>query len=65
MANRFETLNEALESEGLVSFWPLGLNIGYDETKSTISGGRYITVTRFENGQYERPVHYATKLGDE
>jgi len=60
--NWFETLNSALESEGLVDEWELGLNISYGETvrmtSETTNGQRLISVTRKNNGLYERPVHY-------
>lgn len=65
--NWFDTLNEALEAEGLVDLWPLGTNIGYGETVAVTAElspgkGRYITVFRDKDGRYERPVHYARKL---
>jgi len=60
--NWFETLNAALESEGLVDEWELGLNISYGQTvrmtSETTNGQRLISVTRENNGLYERPVHY-------
>jgi hypothetical protein len=62
--NWFETLNEALDSEALTELWPLGLNINYDETKGLASGGRWIAVTRDNQGRYERPIHYLTKMAD-
>lgn len=58
--NRFSTLNAALDSEGLTHLWPLGLNLNYDHTVQFSAGGRWISVTRFDDGTYERPVHYAT-----
>ena len=59
--NWFPTLNEALESEGLVSVWPLGLNIDYNQTESFITDDcEYISVYRSSTGSYERPVHYST-----
>jgi len=60
--NWFPTLNDALESEGLVELWPLGTNIQYGETVQLASGGRWISVYRDERGMYERPVHYPTKM---
>lgn len=57
----FDTLNDALESEGLVEAWPLGKNINYGETADHVHEGTYISVYRDENGRYERPIHYATK----
>ncbi|MBT8448968.1 MAG: hypothetical protein KJO69_04725 [Gammaproteobacteria bacterium] len=62
--NYFGTLNEALDSEGLVSYWKLGVNIAYGETASCIKDGKYISVYRDERGMYERPIHYLTKRED-
>ena len=62
MKNWFNTLNEALESEGLVEFWPLGINIKYEETVDVVVNGKYISVYRSAQGLYERPIHYATKI---
>ena len=61
--NWFETLNAALESEDLVKYWELGLNIGYGETASMTADdgsrhGKYITVYRSDTGMYERPISY-------
>lgn len=58
--NYFPTLNDALQSEGLVELWPLGSNIAYGETVSHIVNNRLISVYRDERGYYERPVHYST-----
>jgi len=58
----FKTLNDALEAEGLVQDWPLGLNIQYGHTESTVSNGKYISVYRDERGMYERPIHYKTQM---
>jgi len=60
MTNYFPTLNDALDAEGLVEHWPLGVNIAYGNTLSFSAGGRWISVYRDESGRYERPVHYAT-----
>lgn len=62
--NWFPTLNEALEAEGLVSCWPLGKTLNYDDTFAFAAGGRYISVYRDDRGMYERPIHYATKMED-
>lgn len=62
--NRFNTLNEALASEGLVETFELHYQpIGYGETRSwTFDNGtkygHYVSIHRFEDGMYERPVHY-------
>lgn len=59
--NFFPTLNESLESEGLVEQWPLGSNINYGDTVSHIVNDTLISVYRDERGMYERPIHYKTK----
>lgn len=56
--NFFPTLNESLESEGLVEKWPLGSNMNYGETVRHIVGDTLISVYRDERGMYERPIHY-------
>lgn len=58
--NFFKTLNESLESEGLVEKWPLGSNINYGETVRHIVDNELISVYRDERGMYERPIHYST-----
>lgn len=62
--NWFETLNAALESENLVALWPIGTNISYSQTvKVHVEDGkkiRLISITRENDGRYERPVHYLT-----
>lgn len=62
MKNWFPTLNDALESEGLVEYWPLGENINYGETKRFVKDGKFLSVYRDERGMYERPVHYASMM---
>lgn len=62
--NWFPTLNDALEAEGLADSWPLGVNIGYDQTVMLARSGRWISVYRDGSGRYERPVHYATQMPD-
>lgn len=61
--NWFETLNAALESEGLVDQWPLGTCLAYGETKRVTTDTRLISVTRETDGRYERPVHYSIARG--
>lgn len=57
----FETLNEALEAEGLTQFWPTNLNISYGESVSIIIDFLAISIYRSNTtGRYERPVHYKT-----
>jgi len=61
MQNRFNTLNEALNAEGLLEFWPITENIVYGQTVSFITEcSRFISVYRCDSGMYERPVHYQT-----
>jgi hypothetical protein len=60
--NRFSTLSEALESEGIVHMWdsrPIayGQTIGMTYDDGT-KYGHYVSVYRDEVGMYERPVHY-------
>ena len=57
--NYFDTLNQALESEGLVNQWNVNVNIGYNETVQVNTGERLISIYRKDNGRYERPVHYS------
>lgn len=59
MNKYFDTLNQALESEGLVDQWTTGTNINYGETIQVNTGKHLISVYRTSNGRYERPVHYA------
>lgn len=65
MRNWFNTLNEALESEGLVESWDCCWSpISRGETRSyTVADGtrygHFVSVYRAEDGRYERPVHYA------
>lgn len=62
--NWFETLNEALDSEGLLEAWDISFSgIGYGETKRWIwddgsKYGRCVSIFRENDGRYERPVHY-------
>lgn len=62
--NWFETLNQALESEGLIEAWEINFSpISYGETfrwnwDDGSKYGRQISITRETNGKYERPVHY-------
>jgi hypothetical protein len=59
--NWFNTLNEALEAEGLVSQWPLGLNIEYGGTAKVLTEDfLLISVFRDQDGRYERPISYKT-----
>lgn len=58
----FETLNAALDAEGLSHLCPLGLNVAYDQTVQFSAGGRWISIYRDGKGRYERPIHYATKV---
>jgi len=62
MQNRFQTLSEALLSEGISHMWNWR-PIAYGETVSLTYDdgtkyGHYVSVYRDETGLYERPVHY-------
>ncbi len=62
MQNRFQTLSEALHSEGISHMWNWR-PIAYGETVSLTYDdgtryGHYVSVYRDEKGLYERPVHY-------
>ena len=58
------TLADALCSEDLFETWQLWFApIAYGETRTYTHDngskhGRYISITRFEDGTYERPVTY-------
>ena len=60
--NYFNTLAEALASEGLTLLVHGGINYG-DTFATTIDDGtkygHYVSIYRDERGLYERPVHYA------
>lgn len=63
--NFFPTLNEALDSEGLLHTWPTyhsgiayGQTVSYTHDDGT-KYGHYISIYRDERGYYERPTHYA------
>ena len=59
--NWFETLNAALESEGLIEVWPFGRNVAYGENvRVTTDNNILISVFRDTDGRYERPIHYKT-----
>lgn len=64
MKNWFETLNEALESEGLLDSWnPANAPMRYDTNFSYTYDdgtryGHYVSIYRGSDGRYERPVHY-------
>lgn len=61
-----KTLNEALEAGGsnLVGKWPLGVNIGYDQTARIVSNGTFITVYRDNRGMYETAISYQSRCED-
>lgn len=65
MRNWFNTLNEALEAEGLLAAWDCTARpLGYGDVRTWTwddgsKYGRSISIYRNECGHYERPVHYA------
>lgn len=64
MKNRFASLYEALKSEDLLDSWQIEYSpISYNETRQYTwddgsKYGRLVSITRFEDGTYERPIHY-------
>ena len=63
MKNRFETLQEALDAEGITHMWDCS-PINYNETRTLTYEdgsryGHYISIYRDERGLYERPIHYS------
>jgi transcription elongation GreA/GreB family factor len=62
--NRFNTLTEALEAEGISHMWDTTRSVAYGQTAGLTyddgtKHGHYVSVYRDERGMYERPVHYA------
>jgi len=64
--NFFQTLNAALESEGLLEAWDSSSMspIRYSTTRRWTwddgsKHGHFISISRCNDGMYERPVHYA------
>lgn len=65
MKNYFETLNDALDSEGLIECWPVTASVPYGATVALATAGRWISIYRDGvTGLYERPIHYATLMPD-
>lgn len=65
MNNYFETLNDALDSEGLIDCWPITASVPYGATVALAIAGRWISIYRDGvTGLYERPIHYATQMPD-
>lgn len=67
--NWFPTLNEALESEGLLDTWDAATmgGIHYGQTVSyhaRVNTGQCMSISiyRDEEGRYERPVYYRSKF---
>ena len=58
MENHFETLNQALKSEGLLDTWDCFNSIDYGMTYKYYANGESISISRLSNGLYERPIHY-------
>lgn len=60
-----ETLNQALIAGNIdPALWPVGCNIGYNETGRVASNGTFISVTRFNDGRYETAISYSTQMED-
>ena len=59
------TLNHALIAGNVsLDVWPIGLNIGYNQTARIVSNGLFVSVCRFENGNYETAISYASQCED-
>lgn len=59
------TLNHALIAGNVdIAAWPVGLNIGYNQTARIVSNGLFVSVCRFENGNYETAISYASQCED-
>ena len=57
--NWFETLNAALESEGLIEAWDISFDpISYGQTFGWIYNNQKVSIFRENDGRYERPIHY-------
>ena len=52
----FETLVEALESEGVAHLWPEGLSIAPGESQKALTGNTWVALARRSDGRYIRPV---------
>jgi hypothetical protein len=51
----FQTLNDALKSEGLLDVWPVGVTIDFNQSICIHSGAYIITMFRDSTGRYQRP----------
>lgn len=63
--NYFNTLNEALDAEGLLE--KVGMitqPVGYDQQLNMAVDGTFISVSRMNCGRYERAIHYQTQMED-
>ena len=60
-----DTLNAALIAGDVdIGVWPLGLNIGYNQTARLVSDGLFVSVCRDNRGMYETAISYASKCSD-
>lgn len=65
MKNYFDTLNDALDSEGLIECWPVTASVPYGATVALAIAGKWISIYRDGvTGLYERPIHYSTRMAD-
>lgn len=59
------TLNAALIAGNVdLTLWPANFSIGYGETARVVSNGLFISVCRFENGEYETAISYSSQCDD-
>lgn len=59
------TLNQALIAGNVsLDVWPLCLNLNYNQTARIVSNGLFVSVCRFDNGNYETAISYASECED-
>lgn len=63
--NYFNTLNEALDAEGLLEKVDMITQpVGYNQQLNMAVDGTFISVSRMDCGRYERAIHYKTQMED-
>lgn len=61
----YTTLNAALDSVGLLDkVGMINMSVGYGQTLKLAHNGLYVSVHRYDNGNYEEPVYYKTQMDD-
>lgn len=65
MKNWHNTLNQALISGNVdLALWPIGCNIGYNQTARIVKDGVFVSVCRDNNGMYETAISYPSQCDD-